>query len=235
MFTRVSRVAGRTSHLKKMVLNVDLNVPAIEEGTSLCPSWPAAVPVTTSVAPQLLPIDVDLIDEDDDVLISSPRAFAEAKDKSRNNRRRRVVDVDAEDSSSNFNNRNKRRRVPGNQQVINCESYKGDAGRPREPIYLPPPPPPPPKELTFSCPVCMGPLVEEMSTKCGHIFCKECIKTAITVQKKCPTCRRKTTAKDIMRVYLPSAIKFRPQQHLTVLFLCFPCLFSDVWLIVEAD
>lgn len=65
-------------------------------------------------------------------------------------------------------------------------------------------PPKPPKEPTFSCPICMGPLVEEMTTKCGHIFCKSCIKAAITVQGKCPTCRRKVTARDIHRVYLPT-------------------------------
>ncbi|KAF8391971.1 hypothetical protein HHK36_022311 [Tetracentron sinense] len=67
----------------------------------------------------------------------------------------------------------------------------------------PPEPPqsvPPPKEPTFSCPVCMGPLAEEMSTKCGHIFCKNCIKAAIVAQSKCPTCRRKLTMKDTIRV-----------------------------------
>ncbi|KAL6506540.1 hypothetical protein OROGR_024721 [Orobanche gracilis] len=69
---------------------------------------------------------------------------------------------------------------------------------------LPPAPPPPPKEPTFSCPVCMGALVEETSTKCGHIFCKACIKAAIAAQSRCPTCRKRTTAKDIFRIYLPT-------------------------------
>ncbi|KAF8402123.1 hypothetical protein HHK36_013075 [Tetracentron sinense] len=59
----------------------------------------------------------------------------------------------------------------------------------RKKAVQPPEPPqslPPPKELTFHCPVCMGPLVEEMSTKCGHIFCKKCIKAAIAVQSSTP-------------------------------------------------
>ncbi|CAL0329323.1 unnamed protein product [Lupinus luteus] len=55
------------------------------------------------------------------------------------------------------------------------------------------PPPEPPKEPVFNCPICMGPLVEEVSTKCGHIFCKACIKAAISAQNKCPTCRKKIT------------------------------------------
>ncbi|KAL5703258.1 hypothetical protein ACHQM5_028371 [Ranunculus cassubicifolius] len=100
-----------------------------------------------------------------------------------------------------------RRRIPPNQTVIDCEQYidleKTEAKKPQQAAQPLPPPPPPPKEPTFSCPVCMGPLVEEASTKCGHIFCKKCIKTAITAQNKCPTCRRKVTMKDIIRVYLP--------------------------------
>ncbi|KAI7984577.1 Sterol 3-beta-glucosyltransferase UGT80A2 [Camellia lanceoleosa] len=60
----------------------------------------------------------------------------------------------------------------------------------------------PPKKPTFSCPVCIGLLVEEMSTKCGHIFCKSCIKTTIAAQGKCPTYWRKITFKDSIRIYL---------------------------------
>ncbi|KHG00082.1 RING finger 10 [Gossypium arboreum] len=66
-------------------------------------------------------------------------------------------------------------------------------------------PQPPPKEPTFNCPICMGPLTEEMSTRCGHIFCKACIKAAITTQAKCPTCRKRVTVKELIRVFLPSA------------------------------
>lgn len=65
-------------------------------------------------------------------------------------------------------------------------------------------PPLPPKEPTFTCPICMGPLVEEMSTKCGHIFCKTCIRSAIAAQAKCPTCRKKVTVKELIRVFLPA-------------------------------
>ncbi|NDW60396.1 hypothetical protein G0P98_28610, partial [Yangia sp. PrR004] len=40
-------------------------------------------------------------------------------------------------------------------------------------------------------------------TVCGHIFCQNCIKAAIQAQKKCPTCRKKLTAGQQHRVYLP--------------------------------
>ncbi|KAI9110223.1 hypothetical protein K1719_018665 [Acacia pycnantha] len=63
----------------------------------------------------------------------------------------------------------------------------------------------PPEEPVFNCPICMDPLVEEMSTRCGHIFCKSCIKAAINAQGKCPTCRKKAKVKELIRVFLPSA------------------------------
>ncbi|KAL8139030.1 hypothetical protein V2J09_005031 [Rumex salicifolius] len=207
-----SKSGSKSSQCKKAVINVDLNFPATEnhdEGTSTFSSGSNVVPDT-----QPAPIVVDLID-DDDVLISSPRAFAEAKDKSRRNRRQRIVEVDpAAGSSNGYNNQTKRQRLPANHQIINCEVYvnleseayssKGNGVKHKEQVPLAPPPPPPPKEPAFSCPVCMGPLVEEMSTKCGHIFCKACIKLALAKQNKCPTCRKKMTMKDTIRVYLPT-------------------------------
>lgn len=69
----------------------------------------------------------------------------------------------------------------------------------------PPLPRPPPVEPTFTCPVCMGPYVEEMSTKCGHIFCKKCIRASIAVRGQCPTCRGKISMKNTIRVFLPAA------------------------------
>ncbi|GAB2297982.1 hypothetical protein Dimus_032063 [Dionaea muscipula] len=223
MSARVPRVATprgtpRNPHKGKIVLGVDLNVSIhqtpIDEGTSSCPSSHEVPAVQLGGSQQLTLIDVDSID--DDVVVSSASAFAEAKNKSRRNRGGTIVDIDSEDSTRcGANNRNKRRRVPPNQPIINCETYANLTSansmrygmRSVETMLLPPlppSPPPPPKEPTFSCPVCMGSLVEETSTKCGHIFCKACIKAAITAQKKCPTCRRKATMKDIIRVYLPS-------------------------------
>lgn len=220
MSARVSRVvppkgAGRNSQRRKMVLDVDLNVPLSdtfsEVGTS---SHAPPAPQVQPVAPQVVPIDVESFD--DDVVLCSPRAFAEAKNNSRRNRiRSNAVNIDQESSSRNAaNHRNKRQRVPSNQPIINCESYVISERRsdgviengksfPVQTSIVPPPPPPPP-EPTFNCPVCMGPLVEEMTTKCGHIFCKPCIKKSISTQGKCPTCRRKVTMKDTIRIYLPS-------------------------------
>lgn len=169
---------------------------------------------STQVLPQVEqrsqpPLVIDLEAIDDDVVISSPRAIAEAENNSRRNRRRPIVDLESDRTRAT---RHKRRRVEPNQTIINCELYinldsNSNSNSRNERATQPPlpPPPPPPKEPTFTCPICMAPLVEEMSTKCGHIFCKKCIKAAITAQGKCPTCRRKVTAKELIRVFLPTS------------------------------
>lgn len=207
-----TRASRRSSQRRKVALDVDLNaLPPCEnhngEGTSSNQAGQQAGPQQ----PVPEPIDVDLLD--DDVVLSSPRAFAEAK---RRNRGRNVVDVEVVGSITwqAGNNRNKRHRVPSNPTIINCESYVnlemlaesavGNDCRGARTVAAAPPPPPPPKEATFNCPVCMSPLVEETSTKCGHIFCKACIKASISSQGKCPTCRRKLTMKDTIRIYLPA-------------------------------
>ncbi|TKY69111.1 E3 ubiquitin-protein ligase RNF4 [Spatholobus suberectus] len=170
----------RSTRRRKTNLELDLNrdppaenVREEEEG----PSTQQQERQQTQVAT----IDVDAID--DDVVESSPRAFAQAKSNARRRvRRRTIVDVDLEDET---------RGDPPNQTIINgdlyinlesssssvCENAKKSPERPKEPV--------------FNCPICMAPLVEEMSTRCGHIFCKSCIKAAVAAQGKCPTCRKK--------------------------------------------
>ncbi|KAG9154396.1 hypothetical protein Leryth_000827 [Lithospermum erythrorhizon] len=113
------------------------------------------------------PIDLEAVDND--VIISSPRTFAEAKSNSRMNRGRPiVVDVEAGDWVAVKNN--KRRRTGPNRTFINYDLVINLEGSSSSKSIVPPPTPPPPKDPSFSCPVCMGSLVEETSTKCGHIF-----------------------------------------------------------------
>ncbi|KZV25710.1 hypothetical protein F511_04771 [Dorcoceras hygrometricum] len=195
----------RGGRRRKPMLDVDLNVapqmPCGQEGTSNHASSQDRQDGNTQLAAA-----IDLDAYDDDVIISSPRAFAEAKNNSRRNHGRTVVvDLESEERST----RNKRARFPTSQTIcdfyINLEggSNSNSVRNTGQRATLAAPPPLP-KEPTFSCPVCMGTLVEEMSTKCGHIFCKACIKAAIAAQAKCPTCRRKVTTKDIIRIYLPA-------------------------------
>ncbi|XP_015695893.1 E3 ubiquitin-protein ligase RNF4-like isoform X1 [Oryza brachyantha] len=61
-----------------------------------------------------------------------------------------------------------------------------------------------PKEPIFTCPVCLNKLDQPFTTKCGHIFCENCIKSSIKAQKKCPTCRKSLGMRGFHRVYLPA-------------------------------
>ncbi|KAL3001301.1 hypothetical protein AAZX31_09G259200 [Glycine max] len=153
--------------------------------------------------PQTPIVDVDAID--DDVVESSPRSFAQAKsnadERRRVRRRTTIVDLDSEDGT---------RGVPQNQTIINGDLYvnlannSSSASENAKKTPEPPKEPEAPKEPVFNCPICMSPLVEEMSTRCGHIFCKNCIRAAISAQAKCPTCRKKVTKNSLIRVFLPA-------------------------------
>ncbi|KAF8107265.1 hypothetical protein N665_0124s0058 [Sinapis alba] len=193
-----------TRGIRRRKAVIDLNeVPRDQEGTSASvrasPMVPSCDLLRESVPSQPAPtmIDVDAIE--DDVVESSASAFAEARSKSTSARRRRsMVDVESGGTTRfSINLSNKRRRVPSNQPVIDCEQHVPSVVSSKATA-------PPPEEPKFSCPICMCPFTEEMSTKCGHIFCKACIKMAISRQNKCPTCRKKVTAKELIRVFLPT-------------------------------
>ncbi|MCE2055758.1 hypothetical protein HAX54_043350 [Datura stramonium] len=196
----------RSRSRRNVVLNVDLNAAPPgenrdQEGTSIDVLSGDTTHGQTGAS--LTPAAIDVEALDDDVIISSPRAFAAAKNNSRRNQGRVIVlDVDSEDRTPRGNSR---RRVSTNQATNGGDVHIDLEGHscPKR-VDLKSAIPAQPKEPTFSCPVCMGPLVEEMSTKCGHIFCKACIKASIAAQGKCPTCRRKIAMKDTIRVYLPA-------------------------------
>ncbi|XP_017130600.1 E3 ubiquitin-protein ligase RNF4-like [Drosophila elegans] len=60
------------------------------------------------------------------------------------------------------------------------------------------------KEDSYKCPVCMDSVIkrEPVATKCGHVFCRECIQTAISATHKCPMCNKKLTIRQFSRIYL---------------------------------
>ncbi|XP_017130601.1 E3 ubiquitin-protein ligase RNF4-like [Drosophila elegans] len=60
------------------------------------------------------------------------------------------------------------------------------------------------KEDSYKCPVCMDSVIkrEPVATECGHVFCRECIQTAISVTHKCPMCNKKLTIRQFSRIYL---------------------------------
>ncbi|KAI3351380.1 hypothetical protein L3Q82_020194, partial [Scortum barcoo] len=62
---------------------------------------------------------------------------------------------------------------------------------------------------TISCPVCLdsySEIVESgrlvVSTKCGHVFCSQCLRDALTSSHTCPTCRKRLTHRQYHPLYI---------------------------------
>ncbi|KAK4266634.1 hypothetical protein QN277_027524 [Acacia crassicarpa] len=205
---RESQEAARDFQNQQIVFSDwDLNLPLLEE------SLDAAARGSALDNENLLLQMGDA--ESDDVAIISPRKFEEAKNNSRRKKacqsyaiiqvfdedRGNIPEVTADAVSHPIIDN--RHENPQNQAIVDCElhlrvkdSRVAKALSPSGSL---------PEEATFSCTICMGQLIEETSTKCGHIFCKKCIQAAIAAQHKCPTCRRKLRKSDMFRVYLPTA------------------------------
>ncbi|XP_048747657.2 E3 ubiquitin-protein ligase RNF4-like [Ostrea edulis] len=61
----------------------------------------------------------------------------------------------------------------------------------------------------INCPICMDSKKQIqksgrqlVSTVCGHVFCKPCIKASINTHKFCPTCRKKLTLRHIHPLFI---------------------------------
>ena len=44
-------------------------------------------------------------------------------------------------------------------------------------------------DCTLECPVCLHPVKSPVTAKCGHTFCKECLKKAMERDPYCRTCK----------------------------------------------
>ncbi|XP_053796330.1 E3 ubiquitin-protein ligase RNF4 [Vidua chalybeata] len=62
---------------------------------------------------------------------------------------------------------------------------------------------------TVSCPICMDVYSEIVqsgrlivSTKCGHVFCSQCLRDSLRNANSCPTCRKKLTHRQYHPIYI---------------------------------
>ncbi|RKP13758.1 hypothetical protein BJ684DRAFT_19783 [Piptocephalis cylindrospora] len=60
---------------------------------------------------------------------------------------------------------------------------------------------PPAKRPAFTCAICLSPPEHMTSTSCGHTFCYRCILRSIRYSPQCPTCRKRQTRKELLRLY----------------------------------
>lgn len=54
------------------------------------------------------------------------------------------------------------------------------------------------------CPICFESIVqrEPTVTKCGHVFCRECIEKSLSSVRKCPLCQCRVRMNQLLRIYL---------------------------------
>ncbi|KAJ6414950.1 hypothetical protein OIU84_003871 [Salix udensis] len=139
---------------------------------------------------------------DDDIAIISPNTFDQARKKARRN-----PDAAVRENINVANQAGSVPQLPGLPLTAPPPQLSG------LPLTAPPPQfsglsqiAPLAAASVFCCPICMDEMKEATSTKCGHVFCKNCIEKALAVQKKCPTCRTKCIAKSIFRIFLPAVL-----------------------------
>ncbi|KAL5542680.1 hypothetical protein UlMin_010390 [Ulmus minor] len=189
---------------KRMMLDLDLNNPPPGENMALS--------ISPEVQGQGDGGDQGHATYNDDVEIISPRKFAEAKNNAQ--RRRGGIERPAEVLADWLRLNNAKQRTQNDQTTFSlelCLNFEDNSNSQDMAFNIPMPPtlpqsrPAVPETPTFTCGICIDKLVEETSTKCGHIFCKNCIEVAIAKLRKCPTCRRKLRKQDTIRVYLPTA------------------------------
>lgn len=54
------------------------------------------------------------------------------------------------------------------------------------------------------CPICYESILqrEPTVTKCGHVFCRECILKSLAIVRKCPLCQCRVRMNQLLRIYL---------------------------------
>ncbi|XP_011066626.1 PREDICTED: uncharacterized RING finger protein C548.05c-like [Acromyrmex echinatior] len=58
--------------------------------------------------------------------------------------------------------------------------------------------------VPLTCPICFEALSSKLkpyTTRCGHLFCLECLQTFLQTAKKCPTCKTTIALKSCTRLY----------------------------------
>lgn len=60
-------------------------------------------------------------------------------------------------------------------------------------------------QVEMECAICLENIVYQRvsSTRCGHLFCSECIEKAIAVQNQCPMCKTEVNLNNLRRIHLP--------------------------------
>lgn len=77
------------------------------------------------------------------------------------------------------------RKILPKPRNLNLDDSQNDNGEPSQRVKI-------------TCPICLDSSMKKklVSTKCGHIYCEDCLKLALQSLKKCPVCRKALGGRD---------------------------------------
>lgn len=101
--------------------------------------------------------------------------------------------------NSSYKNSNNNNHSPPEIIIIDDDSSAEDLTSATSPL--------PSKGLQLKCAICLDFPKDVSFTPCGHIFCRDCISTALKSQKVCSLCRRTLTKKQIKRLEFKILVK----------------------------
>ena len=142
--------------------------------------------------------EVIVVGEKESTQIRQARELLERHNRSNTNKKRKSSEGGSDANASPTGTRLSARKK---KKATSSSPTKGPRN---EPSTTPEPKGPQPKK-TPKCVICLDEIEKPTATKCGHVYCDQCIRELIRAQKtksKCPQCRKKVGLSGLTKLIL---------------------------------
>lgn len=143
--------------------------------------------------------EVIVVGEKESTQIRQARELLERVNKSNTNKKRKSSEGGSDANASPTGTRLSARKK---KKATSSSPTKGP--RNEQPSPTPEPKGPQPKK-TPKCVICLDEIEKPTATKCGHVYCDQCIRELIRAQKtksRCPQCRKKVGLSGLTKLIL---------------------------------
>ena len=142
--------------------------------------------------------EVIVVGEKESTQIRQARELLERHNRSNTNKKRKSSEGGSDANASPTGTRLSARKK---KKATSSSPTKGPRN---EPSTTPEPKGPQPKK-TPKCVICLDEIEKPTATKCGHVYCDQCIRELIRAQKtksRCPQCRKKVGLSGLTKLIL---------------------------------